>query len=81
MIYSKEERGWLMKSVEQATEYQRILWKKAEEEALREVEKAGVNIYYPDKAVFKELSHQMVDELEDSDTTMFKLIERIKEQE
>lgn len=78
---SEEERGWLMKSVEQATEYQRILWKKAEEEALREVEKAGVNIYYPDKAVFKELSHQMVDELEDSDTTMFKLIERIKEQE
>ncbi len=76
----EEERAWLMKSVEQATEYQRVLWKQAEEEALREVEKAGVNIYYPDKKLFKELSHQMVDDLKERDTAMYNLVNQIKEQ-
>ncbi|PTB97053.1 TRAP transporter substrate-binding protein DctP [Marivirga lumbricoides] len=75
---SDDERAWLMDAVEEATIYQRKLWKKAEEEALFEVKKAGVTVYYPDKDLFETLSSGMVKQLQKTDPEMYELIKEIK---
>lgn len=49
---SEEEQGWLKKAVHNSIVYQRKLWLEAENEALEAVKKAGVEIIYPDKALF-----------------------------
>lgn len=51
---SEQEREWLRGAVKESVKYQRILWAEAEAEALREVQKAGVKILRPDKALFAE---------------------------
>lgn len=78
---NEDEKTWLMDAVEDATVYQRKLWKEAEEEAIREVKKAGVIVYYPDKELFKELSASMVQELQQTDSEMYELILKIKDVE
>lgn len=50
---TKQEQEWLQASVYKSVVYQRKLWLEAEEEALREVEKAGVTIIRPDKTLFQ----------------------------
>jgi tripartite ATP-independent transporter DctP family solute receptor len=50
---TKQEQEWLQASVDKSVVYQRKLWLEAEEEALREVEKAGVTIIRPDKTLFQ----------------------------
>lgn len=49
-----QEQQWLQEAVDESVDYQRQLWKEASEEALREVQQAGVEIIYPDKAPFRE---------------------------
>ncbi|MFI0430303.1 TRAP transporter substrate-binding protein [Mariniflexile sp. HMF6888] len=51
---SQQEQEWLQASADKSIKYQRKLWLEAEEEALREVEKAGVTIIRPDKSLFQE---------------------------
>ena len=51
---NEQEQAWLTASVKESVKYQRILWAEAEEEALREVQKAGVQIIRPDKSLFVE---------------------------
>lgn len=48
-----QEQKWLQAAVDKSVGYQRKLWAEAEEEALREVEKAGVTIIRPDKTLFQ----------------------------
>ncbi|WP_308991113.1 TRAP transporter substrate-binding protein [Mariniflexile litorale] len=50
---TEQEQNWLQASVDKSVIYQRELWADAEAEALREVEKAGVTIIRPDKALFQ----------------------------
>jgi tripartite ATP-independent transporter DctP family solute receptor len=47
-----DERGWLQEAVDESVIHQRRLWKEATEEALAEVQKAGVTILRPDKGPF-----------------------------
>jgi tripartite ATP-independent transporter DctP family solute receptor len=51
---SQQEQAWLQASADKSIKYQRKLWLEAEEEALREVEKAGVTIIRPDKTLFQD---------------------------
>lgn len=51
---SQQEQEWLQASADKSVKYQRKLWLEAEEEALREVQKAGVTIIRPDKSLFQE---------------------------
>jgi TRAP-type C4-dicarboxylate transport system substrate-binding protein len=51
---SEQEQEWLSASVKESVKYQRMLWAEAEAEALREVQKAGVQIIRPDKSLFAE---------------------------
>ena len=51
---SPEEQVWLQEAADESSVYQTKLWKVAVEEALREVQKAGVEISYPSKEPFLE---------------------------
>lgn len=51
---SSEEQAWLQEAADESAAYQNKLWKVAVEEALREVQKAGVEISYPSKEPFFE---------------------------
>ena len=49
-----QEQRWLQESIDESVEYQKKLWRESSDEALQEVQKAGVEIIYPDKEPFRE---------------------------
>jgi tripartite ATP-independent transporter DctP family solute receptor len=51
--FTKEEQAWIQQAVNNSVVHQRKLWKIAEQEALDEVIKAGVQVSYPDKTKFR----------------------------
>ncbi|TLP77059.1 TRAP transporter substrate-binding protein [Maribacter sp. ACAM166] len=73
-----EEQQWLSDSVKESVKYQRILWAEAEEEALREVQKAGVIISRPDKSLFAEKVQSIYEDYKD-DAEIYPLIKQIQE--
>lgn len=48
----ERQRGWLQEAADESAVVQRELWDVATRKALEEVEKAGVEIIYPDKTLF-----------------------------
>ena len=72
------EQEWLNASVEKSIKYQRKLWAEAEAEALREVEKAGVEIIRPDKEPFVEKVSEIYESYK-SDEDIYPLIKQIQE--
>ncbi|WP_299320653.1 TRAP transporter substrate-binding protein [uncultured Maribacter sp.] len=80
-VYDKlneQEKKWLNESVKESVKYQRILWAEAEEEALREVQKAGVQIIRPDKSLFAEKVKSIFEGYKE-DEEMYSLIKEIQE--
>lgn len=75
---NEQERKWLKEAVKESVKYQRILWAEAEEEALREVQKAGVQVIRPDKSLFAE-KVQSIFEGYKEDKEMYSLIKQIQE--
>jgi len=73
---SPQEQQWLQEAVNESVEHQKILWKESSDEALREVQKAGVKVLYPDKTPFQ----QEVQEMHASykGTTIYDLIREIQ---
>lgn len=53
------EQQWLQEAVDESVGYQRTLWKEASVHALEEVQKAGVELIYPDKTLFREAVKEM----------------------
>ena len=51
---SPEIQQYLQEAADESQEYQRKLWKQISDEDLKKVEEAGVKIYHPDKAPFRE---------------------------
>jgi len=49
---SEEEQQWLQEAADESAIYQAKLWKESVEESMREIEKAGVVISYPDRQPF-----------------------------
>ncbi len=70
-----QERQWVQESIDESVEYQRVLWKAASDEALEEVQKAGVEVIYPDKGPFQEAVAEMHAGYRGS--TIYELIEEI----
>ncbi len=76
---SEEEKAWITESAHEAAVKQRELWEAAEEEALKEIKKAGVTIIYPEIENFKEKSEAVVQALKQNDTALYNLAQRIKD--
>jgi TRAP-type C4-dicarboxylate transport system substrate-binding protein len=71
------EQQWLQEAVDESVEYQKKLWKEASDEALREVQKAGVEIIYPDKTPFRESVTEMHEFYKG--TAIYDLIQEIRQ--
>ena len=75
---SEQEQQWLQEAADNSVAYQRELWAISERKALEEVEKAGVEVIYPDKAPFEEAVQGIYDQYKD-DKVMSSLIEQIQQ--
>ena len=72
------EQGWLQQSADAAINYQRKLWVEAENQAFNTLEAAGVTITRPDKNLFIEKTHDLLEEYK-NDRKMSELITRIQQ--
>lgn len=72
------EQKWVQESADEAAIKQRELWEAAEKEALEEILKAGVNITYPVKELFRKQSEELIEDLKIQDSELYDLIFRIK---
>jgi len=70
-----QQQNWLQAAVDESVVYQRRLWKESSDNALKEVQKAGVEIIYPDKAPFRESVRPMHDSYRN--TPIYDLIQEI----
>ena len=59
-----QQRAWINQASAESVEFQRKLWAEKSDEALAEVQKAGVKVYYPDKKPFMEATAPMFKEFE-----------------
>lgn len=76
-VLSEQEKGWLDKAVKKSLEHQRKLWAESEAEALEKIKEAGVEISYPDKKPFIEMTREMYRTYEE-DKELNNMIEQIK---
>ena len=74
---TEQEKKWLQQAVDESVPVQRIYWKESVENAMKEVQKAGVTIYYPDKKPFAERVRKMYEDYS-SDEELTSYIERIR---
>lgn len=74
---SDQERAWLQKAVDNSVVYQRKLWAEAEEEALTEVQKAGVEVIRPNKELFADKLDEIYEGYK-SDKELYALIKEIQ---
>ena len=74
---TEQEQNWLQASVDKSVIYQRKLWAEAENEALEEVQKAGVTIIRPNKELFKDKVKSLY-EANKSNPEIFRLIQEIQ---
>ena len=74
---SEIEQEWLQRAANDSAIFQRELWHKAEEEALRVVKEAGVTVVYPDKSSFQTVTSSLYEPFRNSEPEFFKLIEQI----
>lgn len=74
---TKTQQGWVQKAASLSVPYQRKLWKKSSDDALKAVEAAGVTIIRPDKSKFQDAVKDMHDSYKD--TAVYSLMQEIAE--
>ncbi len=74
---SDQQRDWVTQAVDASVPEQRRFWKEAVDEALREVQKSGVKISYPDKKPFAESVSAVFESYRDQ-PEIYDLIQRIQ---
>jgi tripartite ATP-independent transporter DctP family solute receptor len=74
---NEQQKIWLQEAVNNSVKYQRKLWAEAEEEALREVQKAGVTVVRPDKSEFEEQVQELYESYKNQEN-IYSLIKGIK---
>jgi len=67
----------LQEAADESAQHQKILWKKATQKALEEVQEAGVKIYYPDKKLFAEKVKPIYEEYK-KQPEIYQLIQEIR---
>lgn len=75
---SDQEKIWVKEAAKESSYYQRKLWAESEAHALRELEKAGVQITYPDKEPFMQKVEPLYESFK-NDEKLFSFIKRIRE--
>lgn len=76
-MLSDQERAWISEAVKKSLEHQRELWAESELEALKKIQEKGVQISYPNKEPFIEMTREMYRAYED-DEELNNMIQQIK---
>ncbi len=79
-VWSKlndDEKRWLQQAADDSVPVQREYWEASVKESLEEVQKAGVEIFYPDKKAFADLVGPIYESYKNH-PTIFNYIQRIK---
>ena len=71
------QQQWLTEAAGESAQHQKILWKEATDEALREVQAAGVEVTYPDKTLFSDKVTPIYEAYRDQ-PDLYALIQRIR---
>lgn len=74
---NEQEQTWIQEAADSSAVYQRELWAEAEQEALEVVQEAGVEVIYPDKEPFMELTEPLYEQYQLTDPEFYELIQRI----
>lgn len=74
-----QEQAWVQDAADSSSTYQFQVWAESEKESLAEVEAAGVQVFYPDKQPFMEMTAPIYEEFKASEPEFYKLIQRIRE--
>ncbi len=74
---SEQEKEWIQQAADESAVLQRKLWAESEIESLEEVQKAGVQINYPDKAPFIEKVQPLLESYKDK-PVIYSYIKRIQ---
>lgn len=72
----EQQQAWLQQAMDESVEYQKELWAEATEHALEQVQKAGVEVIYPDKAPFMERVAPMHEAFQGEE--VYELLQQIK---
>ncbi|WP_416141008.1 TRAP transporter substrate-binding protein [Marinimicrobium sp. C6131] len=72
----EQQQAWLQQAMDESVIYQKKLWAEATEHALEEVQKAGVEVVYPDKTPFMERVEPMHEALRGE--PVYELLQQIK---
>lgn len=73
---SPQEQKWLQEAIDESVEYQKKLWQESSEQALEEVQKAGVQVIHPDKHPFQQAVQEMYNSYKG--TAIYDLIQAIQ---
>lgn len=75
---TKQEQKWLQQAADESVTEERRLWAAAEENALREIKKAGVVVFRPDKNLFSEKVKNIYDSYKNN-KKIYNYLTRIQE--
>lgn len=75
---SKQEQQWIQEAADSSKVYQREIWAEAEEEGLKVVEEAGVEVIRPDKEPFRKKVEVIYDQYRENNPDFYKLIQKIR---
>ena len=74
---SEEEKLWLQEAADESVQAQKQYWKEAVAANLEEVQKAGVEIIYPEKQPFAEQTTELIEALKDR-PEIYQIVEDIR---
>ncbi len=75
---SEQEQAWVQEAADESAVHQYKLWAESVEESLREVKKAGVEISYPDKSLFRDQVSDLYENIKSENPRLGSLIEEIQ---
>ena len=76
---SDQEKEWIQAAADESAVYQYKIWEESVAFSLAEMEKAGVQISYPDQEKFREAVEGMYEAIKVSQPEMYKIVEQIKQ--
>lgn len=75
---TEQQQEWLQRAVDESVEFQRELWQESEQESLRIVQEAGVEVIYPDKEPFRNMVQHIYDDIRNNEPELYEWVERIR---
>ncbi|SFB24576.1 TRAP transporter substrate-binding protein [Algoriphagus aquimarinus] len=75
---NEQQQKWLQEAADESATYEYKIWAEATEEALNEMQKAGVMISYPDKEPFRQAVESMYSDLKVQQPEIYKIVEEIR---